>query len=104
MDKKIKKKWLKALRSGKYKQGMGTLRIEDRFCCLGVLCDLLDPKKWEQDEYDELRFRYLGERGLLPTGIKVELNINPIDELKVIDMNDTGLHFNRIADWIEENL
>ena len=41
MDKKIKTRWLKALRSGKYKQGKQTLRTKDgEYCCLGVLCDL----------------------------------------------------------------
>lgn len=33
--------WIKALRSGKYKQGMGFLRdSQDGYCCLGILCDL----------------------------------------------------------------
>lgn len=39
------KKWIKALRSGKYKQGTGTLKQYDskgnaQHCCLGVLCEL----------------------------------------------------------------
>jgi len=38
MDKKLKAKWLNALRSGKYKQGDAQLcDLEGRFCCLGVL-------------------------------------------------------------------
>lgn len=40
MNPEIKAKWIAALRSGKYKQGTGQLKQEDRFCCLGVLCDL----------------------------------------------------------------
>lgn len=37
----IAKLWIKALRSGKYKQGYRTLRCSGgRFCALGVLCDL----------------------------------------------------------------
>lgn len=45
----VKASWLEALRSGDYQQGMGTLRtmgagsLPDRFCCLGVLCDLQRP-------------------------------------------------------------
>lgn len=46
------KKWVKALRSGKFKQGQGTLKHYDRkgqakHCCLGVLCELYnkDMKK-----------------------------------------------------------
>jgi hypothetical protein len=38
---KVAKKWVKALRSGKYKQGTGTLLTANgRHCCLGVLTDL----------------------------------------------------------------
>ena len=45
MNKKVKKIWLVALKSGKYTQAKGRLRRrtwmgEDSFCCLGVLCDL----------------------------------------------------------------
>jgi len=45
MKKEIAKKWVKALRSGKYKQGDGYLKEynsknQPRHCCLGVLCEL----------------------------------------------------------------
>jgi hypothetical protein len=41
MNKRIKARWLRALRSGRYKQGTGNLQpVEGKFCCLGVLCDL----------------------------------------------------------------
>src|SRR5688572_30653463 len=42
MKKEMKEKWLQALRSGEYTQGSGLLRTaDDKFCCLGVLCDLV---------------------------------------------------------------
>lgn len=40
MKKTIADKWVKALRSGDYKQGRGLLCENDKFCCLGVLCDI----------------------------------------------------------------
>ena len=44
MNPKVKKKWLKALRSGKYKQGKERLREttegKQEYCCLGVLSDI----------------------------------------------------------------
>lgn len=41
MDPKIKKRWIKALLSGKYKQGREVLKTGDgKYCCLGVLCEL----------------------------------------------------------------
>ena len=51
MNQKIKERWVKALRSGKYKQGKGWLRKssgpkkKSEFCCLGVLCDLAVKSK-----------------------------------------------------------
>jgi len=50
MKKRVLTKWLKALRSGKYKQGRGTLCQTDKkgnesFCCLGVLCDLYQKEQ-----------------------------------------------------------
>lgn len=49
LSKKAKRKWLNALRSGKYKQGTGSLLtqfIDDDgqkrkdYCCLGVACSI----------------------------------------------------------------
>jgi hypothetical protein len=48
MDPILKANWCKALRSGEYVQGQGTLRNDaGQYCCLGVLCVVagleLDP-------------------------------------------------------------
>jgi len=41
------RKWIRALRSGKYVQGTGALhRTSNTFCCLGVACDLERPEAW----------------------------------------------------------
>lgn len=51
------RRWVAALRSGEYKQGVGRLLGTGerdggkRFCCLGVLCDLVDIGEWDGDEY-----------------------------------------------------
>lgn len=49
MKKDIKKQWVKALRSGKYKKAKGALNTGNGYCCLGVLTDLYikDTKKGE---------------------------------------------------------
>lgn len=49
MKQNIMKKWVKALRSGKYKQGTGTLKQynskgQTQHCCLGVLCELYNSE------------------------------------------------------------
>jgi hypothetical protein len=46
VNKEVKDQWVAALRSGEYEQGRSYLRSKDpnggndKFCCLGVLCDL----------------------------------------------------------------
>jgi hypothetical protein len=41
MDKKeFRKKWIEALRSGKYKQGREYLKKDGFHCCLGVACEI----------------------------------------------------------------
>lgn len=37
MPKELLAKWLAALRSGEYKQGVGQLKSDGGYCCLGVL-------------------------------------------------------------------
>lgn len=38
-------KWIKALKSGRYKQTKITLQDESGYCCLGLGCKILIPKK-----------------------------------------------------------
>jgi hypothetical protein len=52
MNPEIKAKWLVDLKSGEYKKGTGFLRSsDDKFCCLGVLCDRYQKEtglgKWD---------------------------------------------------------
>ena len=43
----LQEKWLTALESGEYTQARGMLRdSEDNFCCLGVMCDIVQPDHW----------------------------------------------------------
>lgn len=123
MKKHIAKKWVEALRSGKYKQGQRRLRDENNnFCCLGVLCNLHANEfpKLAKDETDPLM--YLGEDESLPGQVREWSGISdPLGELKEIDWwveddtcifdkytslaeaNDEGVTFEKIADWIEQN-
>jgi hypothetical protein len=72
MNKRIKKLWVEALRSGKYKQGTGQLRRLDEdtgemtFCCLGVLCNLHAQENPFVAQEEKNPFTYLGCEGWLP--------------------------------------
>lgn len=50
VSQKAIKKWVKALRSGKYTQTQSRLQDANGHCCLGVACDLfIDQRKQERD-------------------------------------------------------
>lgn len=109
MNKQLKEKWIAALRSGEYEQGRNYLRTgTGKYCCLGVLCNLIDPTKWDRDVNNSLEstpYDYDGSIGYpSPKTIKVSgLDDGYCDILT--GMNDVSkLSFNQIADWIEENL
>lgn len=36
MNEEMKSKWVKALRSGQYKQARGRVKRDDSYCCIGV--------------------------------------------------------------------
>jgi hypothetical protein len=103
MNEPLKARWLEALRSGRYKQGRGLLRSsKDKYCCLGVLCNIIDPRKWRQSSIgpyywdDDCRFIF-GE-ALRTSG----LDGGMMEQLAAL--NDCGFSFERIADQIEAHL
>lgn len=122
MDKRIKQKWLDALRSGDYEQGKFWLRCgnkeDSNFCCLGVLCDIYsrehdeqwkfpeDSKNFDATEYAAEAFSFEGESELLPNsvaewaGFVVAVDERPIRNLA--DLNDKGKTFEEIANVIEK--
>lgn len=64
-------KWVEALRSGEYQQGKGNLRKGERFCCLGVACDVFKAQigvDWSNDQCGV--FTFLGERNVLPSAVQ----------------------------------
>lgn len=130
MNKALKDKWLAALRSGEYKQGMKCLMRESpegerSYCCLGVLCDVSDTGEWEQrtvggEVQEQFYWRSMDNQGLpkintadvpnhlaRPWGLLELLKTGSLSDkqTKLMEMNDSGrCSFDKIADWIEENI
>jgi len=112
MNKVLKAKWVKALRSGKYKQGTRWLQANERFCCLGVLCELLEiPAVPAPTEiwYNEGVFMYDDANGTpsLPTQEKMGLTEDQVRTLWHMNDGQGKYHphtFQEIADYIEVNL
>lgn len=108
-----KDKWIAALRSGEYEQGRDVLCDRyGHYCCLGVLAELDGALLPDANEHGERGVRdhtygpinhcmYLGEGERLAT-IKVDNSPTP-DFLawRVAEMNDMGLSFEAIADFLE---
>lgn len=116
MNPEIKKSWVEALRSGKYKQTKGRLRDtlsaeKTAFCCLGVLCNLhaIDHPDIAQTQTDPNK--YLGEGGFPPKSVTdwADLDISQIFKHEsylgtLYCLNDMGVNFDEIADIIERDL
>lgn len=130
----FKNQLLKALRTppdeGGYYQAQETLMYpgevkredSDSFCCLGVMCDLLvlngkadwekkyqswvifdngkNEIEWEDEQVESL----LHELAIIPKELAEKIGLSAVAIHHLIGMNDKGISFNRIADWIEENL
>ena len=113
MKKEVMKKWVSALRSGKYRQGKGQLRDpDDHFCCLGVLCDLHNLEtghgKWQSGDYiagDSC------DSDVPPIGVAAWAGLNAqnpslpsgtFGSETLAQLNDGNVEFADIADHIEE--
>jgi hypothetical protein len=115
MNQELKAKWLEALRSGKYKQTQGVLnRVKEEhiagvvkpvgMCCLGVLCDIIDPNGWVPTARERvMAFRRREITGYLPEEIEDIARLGAHDMILAAS-NDTGQSFEEIADYIEKVL
>jgi hypothetical protein len=122
MDKRIKKLWINALRSGEFKQGRGFLEKNGCYCALGVLSALalvegictyeeinglgtfdkrkinlsFNIMKWADIAQDNERYLIPSEHGVI---VKFQGKVTTIMEL-----NDKGMSFKRLATIIERHL
>ena len=111
------KRWVAALRSGEYEQGRKALRsIDDKFCCLGVACEL-SREELDLDLYytrpdpdgNPTEVLYDGSHGALPKKTMKWLGLNfPVGSFcigpeghNLACLNDDGMTFDQIADVIE---
>lgn len=117
MNQEIKAKWVAALRSGEYEQGTSHLNKDDKFCCLGVLCDIYRKEtgegEWQPtgDGYaSQFKIQNDWESKVTPSIVAgwaglVLKNPVPIEfRQSLAEMNDEGKTFAEIADIIEEHL
>lgn len=119
MKKSVAMKWVKALRSGKYKQGEGALKRTSRLdgndmhCCLGVLCDISKQGEWSQkpDSFGYTDYHCINDSSdiTIPldvkkwAGMKSEEGERGGKKSKLVKLNDdSGYTFKQIANIIEK--
>lgn len=104
LPKKVKAKWLKALRSGEYRQAQHTLYKPETagFCCLGVLQHCMSGGKvevYEDGSYFSTPsyewYKSIGGVNCYNSDIETEL-------MKMND--DRGCKFKTIANYIEKHV
>lgn len=110
----FKRKWVKALRSGEFKQGSSALkedvspdndRVDYRYCCLGVACEI-QGLKTDNRGFIENSNVYNKLKGItkIPKILLGSDDNNPVVS-KLVFLNDTNKwSFKKIATWIEKNL
>ncbi len=117
MNKRIKKLWVEALKGGEYEQGTKLLcnqysKEYDKFCCLGVLCNLhsLETEEgWFESPCLDgaMMYSVAGESGagVPPIPVKIWAGLEDKNIGKLVELNDNkGATFQEIAKYIEENL
>ena len=111
MDPDVKKIWLKALRSGEYKQAKRAMcRVDGEgaysFCCLGVLADVAIAADWHLvEELGTHRLgTSLGESFVMSDDDLEKVGLSDEAQYALSDANDGGLRFSTIAKAIEECL
>ena len=108
MKASLKRKWMKALRSGIYKQGRTVLRqknvdYDDTYCCLGVLCDI-SGVIWK-DKGDYYGVGEIADIGTPTKGLRRKYGLTDDAVEDLVSLNDDHMFsFRRIATWIEKNL
>lgn len=117
----VKRKWLRALRSGQYRKTTKMLcrkptknQPDYGFCCLGVLVDLavLDGFAVEWEDSEGLgdprgmiaRTAHTWAGGSLPDPVYAWAGLDEDVAGLLAGQNDHGKSHLQIADWIEENL
>ncbi len=106
-NKPLIRRCVKALRSGKYKQGRGRLcTIEPdgslSHCCLGVIANIIDPDAWREDSRLDFRMAWNGSATCLTEAAEKQLGFSPEIQGQLIRLNDTRHYtFKSIANWLE---
>ena len=82
------------------------------YCCLGVLCDLIKPDGWSQNDYEDQVYpaenawghSFDNGENMLAGDVLDDIGLNEAVQDELAQQNDGGADFDRIADLIEEEV
>lgn len=102
----LRQQWYDALKSDKYKQGRNYLRtMDDKYCCLGVACDLIDPDDWHtqmsRTGNSVYSYENLHSTAYMPMHIARLYGLTTEEQEILGGMNDYGSTFDEIAEEIK---
>jgi hypothetical protein len=103
LPKEFKDKWVKALRSGRYKQSVGRLYrdSDNTFCCLGVACNVAGVRRTKITGTVIWNFARFASK--VPPVLQSGRADDSISN-QLINLNDEGVPFEVIAGVINEYL
>lgn len=103
----VKRKWLRALRSGEYGKGKGLLGKpgQDQYCCLGVLVCEMVPEFVAVSIFDEIAVsEYYDRHSYLPDDLAVMYGLDYDTQHELGEINDRSDTFAPVIAYIESNL
>jgi hypothetical protein len=113
LNKAVTEQWIQALTSGEYQQGRQFLKgPNNRYCCMGVLCDLYQKThpsegRWIEEEFKISRFTVsvggFGEEYYPPIPVQSWAGLSSMTKLARMN-DDMGMTFAEIAGWLTEQL
>lgn len=105
LPKAFAEKWIAALRSGKYKQSNGNLLNTGGYCCLGVACKIKRVPNSVLFGANLIDTTFIDRKYVdkMPLPLQGKIISNTLVG-EVATMNDGGVSFSKIADWIEANV
>lgn len=100
----IKTLLIEALKSGDYKKTSGRMRRGDRFCALGILCNLHAQAHPKFAATQKVKGMYDGTTHMPPTRVQKWSGITSSEVYKIVSWNDDSkLSFREIAQQIERD-
>lgn len=98
------KKWINALRSGKYKQGRYALQDSNNgYCCLGVACKILIPTKYQFRNDDDCLLGTKPNQQNSPLWLRdIDSSFKDYTNRSLMILNDhEEFNFNEISDLLQ---